>query len=113
VDKLVFLSLLLLTTAAFADGSKQDSPPVIQSTQSTPDPRMPPMLPGETVNRQRQKLRVITTAGSLAGSPANTAPAPNSSAELNGPADSSLNQIDVIVDGRKFGSDKTKAPAIK
>lgn len=78
--------ILLNPTISLADG---------EGTITTPSPeeRLPPILPGETVERGGKKLRVITSAGPVVTDP---------NVELEQDRERiEVDDIDVIVDTRK------------
>ena len=99
------LSILPIHTAALADG--MDSIPNAPLPHATPnersdasfDSRLPPVLPGEEVNDDGNKMKVWSSAGGVPVSPA-----PEPFKKQDGRVDLS-NGTTVILDGRPGGTD--------
>lgn len=111
----ILFSVLLGVTqgfpqAAFGDGmGLPEAPPLPKATpnersDATFDPRLPPVLPGEEVNDDGNKMRVWSSAGGVPVSPA-----PEPFKKTTGTLDLS-NGATVIMDNRHSDSDGTSAP---
>lgn len=76
--RLITALALFLPLAANADGAASESAQAAQgaakSSNASFDKRLPPVLPGETIEGHGQKMKVWSTAGSMAQESAPSAP---------------------------------------
>ncbi|WKZ57055.1 MAG: hypothetical protein QY326_10030 [Bdellovibrionota bacterium] len=97
----LYLLFLLCPLAAWADGSGADTDPAPApdeaEAEAANDRRLPPVLPGQVVERGGKKMRVWSSSGSVSTEPAPQPPAAPQQGQSPTP---SLDALGVIVDRR-------------
>lgn len=107
MKKLILALALLCPIASSADGTDSESPrqDSAKSSNASFDKRLPPVLPGETIEGHGEKMKVWSTAGSM---DQESAPkAPSAPGAILPPA-----SIGVIIDSRSHHERRPRDPEV-